>query len=92
MRPYLLLTLLMLPMNACMTQRDATLWQEMKVEFFGSKAEAPAATPDAKVVPEAADQPAAKEVTETPAAASDLSDESLPASPAEAPADSSEVE
>ncbi len=59
MRPIILLSLLMLPMTGCMTQRDRTVWQEFKNEFFSSKDEvkadgaaAPAVNADSPAEPE----------------------------------------
>jgi len=35
MRPLILVSLLLLPLTACMTQRDQSVWQEFKAEISG---------------------------------------------------------
>jgi hypothetical protein len=41
MRPLILIPMLLLPLSACMTQRDQTVWQEFKAEVCSdAKAEA----------------------------------------------------
>jgi len=39
MRNLILIPFMMLSLNACMTQRDETVWQDFKDELFGKKAE-----------------------------------------------------
>ncbi len=39
MRNLILIPFVMLLLNACMTQRDKTVWQDFKDEIFGTKAE-----------------------------------------------------
>lgn len=40
MRLWILIPMLLLPLTACMTQRDQTIWQEFKTEISKDKAEA----------------------------------------------------
>lgn len=65
MRPLYLIPMLLLPLSACMTQRDQTVWQEFKAELSSDaqteeKAEAPKA--------EATEVDAAAEAVTPPAA------------------------
>lgn len=60
MRPLYLIPLLLLPLSACMTQRDQTVWQEFKAEISGDeKAETKNVDADSEAASEAVTPPAA---------------------------------
>lgn len=60
MRPLILFSLFLLPLSACMTQRDQTVWQEFKAEISNDeKAETKKVEADAEAASEAVSPPAA---------------------------------
>lgn len=60
MRPLYLISMLLLPLSACMTQRDQTVWQEFKAEISSDAPAAPKAeAEDANAADEAVTPPAA---------------------------------
>jgi hypothetical protein len=58
MRPLILISILMLPLSACMTQRDRTIWQEFKAEISSETAEVKPAETEATDASEAVTPPA----------------------------------
>jgi hypothetical protein len=58
MRPLILFSLFLLPLSACMTQRDQTVWQEFKAEI-SSDEKAETKKVDAEAASEAVTPPAA---------------------------------
>lgn len=70
MRPLILIPFLMLPLSACMTQRDQTVWNEFKAEISSDEkaeaqnveaAQAESPKTDAEAASEAVTPPAAVE-------------------------------
>ncbi len=60
MRPLYLIPMLLLPLSACMTQRDQTVWNEFKAEISGDdKAETKKVETEAEAASEAVTPPAA---------------------------------
>lgn len=60
MRPLFLIPMLLLPLSACMTQRDQTVWQEFKAEISSDeKVESKKVEADAEAASEAVTPPAA---------------------------------
>ncbi|WP_141733129.1 hypothetical protein [Oligoflexus tunisiensis] len=58
MRPLILIPILLLPLSACMTQRDRTIWQEFKAEISSEKAEVTPVETEAADTSEAVTPPA----------------------------------
>jgi hypothetical protein len=59
MRPLILIPFLMLPLSACMTQRDQTVWNEFKAEISSSDKAEEGTKTDTDAASEAVTPPAA---------------------------------